>query len=93
MIKKNLIIGIVFLSISFSLSSAQEDKNNKNENALIMDLVEIKGQIDKPQIVYVINLLIPPLQDISLERSFLNDIKQEKIDKLIIFDVDKKLKP
>jgi len=92
MIKKVLILSSIFLSISFFKTFGEEVKAKPEQKSFVMDLVEIKGKIDKPQIVYVINLLIPPLANISLERSFIDDIKHEKIDKLLTFDVDKKLK-
>lgn len=52
-----------------------QDTSAKEQNLrLLLDQIEIQGWLEKPQMVYVVPGLNPEIDDIILERSFINEI-------------------
>lgn len=54
---------------------SQADSTRKKESfKLLMDAIEIRGWIEKPQTVFVVPGVNPKVDDIILDRSFVNEI-------------------
>lgn len=55
--------------------SAKQDTSKKKESfKLMMDAIEVRGWIEKPQTVFVVPGINPEVDDIILDRSFANEI-------------------
>ena len=55
--------------------AAVQDTTQKAESLkLLLDQMEIQGWVDKPQMVYVVPGVNPEVDDIVLERSFIDEI-------------------
>jgi len=56
-------------------TSAQSDQTKKEAALrLLLDQIEVKGWIEKPQMVFVVPGVNPEIDDIVLDRSFLNEM-------------------
>ena len=57
-------------------STATQPDQTKKEAALrlLLDQIEVKGWIEKPQMVFVVPGVNPEIDDIVLDRSFLNEM-------------------
>ena len=71
-----LLISLVVL-VTASLVFAQQ---KKDEKTLIMDRIRIRGQIERPEAVYIIDVTNPNFKPIRIERSFQDEIL-EPVDK------------
>lgn len=55
--------------------ATKQDKTQKKETLkLMMDQVEVRGWIEKPQTIFVVPGVNPEVDDIILDRSFANEI-------------------
>ena len=73
----------IFLS-SFAYSQAEPDtaktpapdaSNVQEENVkLFIDKIEVQGRLEKPQAVFILPGQTPTIDDIQIERSFMNEI-------------------
>ena len=53
----------------------EQDKTKKKETLkLLMDQIEVRGWIEKPQTIFVVPGVNPEVDDIVLDRSFVNEI-------------------
>jgi len=80
------VITILFALIVFSIpayaqeETAQSDslqspvKVNQNDVKLFIDKINIEGQLEKPQAVFILPGHTPDIDDIQIERSFLKEI-------------------
>jgi hypothetical protein len=87
------VIGVMLFG---TIAQAADEKSKppaKSEGSgqIIMNVVEIKGKIDQPQAVYIINLAKPDFKGIKLEKDFTQSIKNEDFKGLESFKVDKSL--
>lgn len=58
-----------------SNTTVGQDTTKKKESfKLLMDAIEIRGWIEKPQTVFVVPGINPEIDDIILDRSFANEI-------------------
>ena len=58
-----------------SVKTTVQDSTRKAQNLkLLLDQIEIRGWIERPQIVYVVPGINPKIDDIILERSFIYEI-------------------
>lgn len=69
---------VVILSAIIVPSVSAQDKGE--EKTLIMDRIRIRGQIERPEAVYIIDVTNPNFKPIRIERSFQNEIL-EPVDK------------
>jgi len=65
----------------------------ENSGAVMMDVIQVQGKIDRPQAVYIINLANPGFRNVALEKDFSNEIKNEKFEDIGHFSVDDILEP
>ena len=76
--KMVVIMVMAFLCLSTAVSVfAQEESGEKT---LIMDRIRIRGRIERPEAVYIIDVTNPNFKPIRIERSFQNEIL-EPVDK------------
>jgi len=86
---QKICIALVFFSTLFSLSeksvagvplkvtfvAAKQDTTQKKKTIkLFLKQIEVQGWIDRPQMVYVVPGVNPEVDDIMLDRSFLDEI-------------------
>jgi len=65
----------VWAAVQVSRTSAQRDTTRKKKTIkLFLDQIEVQGWIDRPQMVYVVPGINPEVDDILLDRSFLDEI-------------------
>jgi hypothetical protein len=58
-----------------STTAAIHDSTMKKETfKLMMDAIEVRGWIEKPQTIFVVPGIDPEVDDIGLDRSFANEI-------------------
>ena len=58
-----------------STSANKQEKTKKRETLkLLMDQIEVRGWIEKPQTIFVVPGVNPEVDDIILDRSFVNEI-------------------
>ena len=58
-----------------SVKTTVQDSTRKAQNLkLLLDQIEIRGWVERPQIVYVVPGINPKIDDIILERSFIYEI-------------------
>ena len=90
---KLIFVAMVMVLCPLSIVFAQEGNTEKDKKAgtLIMNVIEVKGKIDRPQAVYIINLANPTFKGITLEKTFINEVKDEDFKGLNRFSVDNKL--
>lgn len=79
-----LIVSIIVISCFSKLTYAQQKKSTvktaqdttkkKESFKLLMDAIEVRGWIEKPQTVFVVPGINPEVDDIILDRSFANEI-------------------
>lgn len=55
---------------------------------IVMNVIEIKGKVERPQAVYIINLARPEIRGITLDKNFLENIKDEEFSGMSTFSVD-----
>jgi hypothetical protein len=80
------------------VGTALAQKNDAKEKPkgggqIIMNIVEIKGRVDQPQAVYIINLAKPDFKGIKLEKDFTQDVRDEDFRGMETFKVDQGLAP
>lgn len=85
--KQSLMIVIFLLLIPVALQAQEKPKKNPKKAAqsptsgitqqakkLFLNKIEIKGWIEKPQMVYIIPGVDPKVDDIVIDRSFIDEI-------------------
>ncbi len=58
----------------FYAQTLQDTTARKKTLKLLLDKIEVQGWIDRPQMVYVVPGINPEIDDIILDRSFLDEI-------------------
>lgn len=92
-------VGSLLFIWSVSAGAEKTDKKDKDKakdeggGQIVMNIIEIKGKIDQPQAVYIINLAKPDLKGIKLEKDFTQSIKNEDFKGLENLKVDENLPP
>jgi len=82
---------LILLLINYSLVLGKEE--TKKTGQIVMNVIEIKGKIERPQAVYIINLAKPKFEGIKLEKDFSEEIKEEDFKDIEEFSVDESLPP
>jgi hypothetical protein len=85
--KKTLITFILFLLLCFALSrntyaqqkqtkttTTQQDTTKQKQLKLRMEAIEIQGWVEKPQAIFVLQGVNPEVDDIGLNRTFVDEI-------------------
>lgn len=54
--------------------TTQSAKVNQNDVKLFIDKIEVEGQLEKPQAVFILPGQTPDIDDIQIERSFMKEI-------------------
>ena len=75
-------LAVIFLICFFSKETfaqqtktvVQDTTKKKESFKLLMDAIEVRGWIEKPQSVFVVPGINPEVDDIILDRSFANEI-------------------
>jgi hypothetical protein len=73
--------------------SEKDKPKEAGSGQIIMNMIEIKGKVDQPQAVYIINLAKPEFKGIKLEKDFIQYVKDEDFKVLGNFKVDQSLPP
>ena len=61
-------------SLSASDSLATHPDVTRDDTRMFIDKIEVKGELEKPQAVFFLPGQTPEIDDISIERSFFNEI-------------------
>ena len=82
-----LSIGFTFSGMMFAQTSNQDSvEHNEQEQVLqqdmigdemVLDVIEIQGKIDRPGVIIVPKRVEPEMEEIELERSFQQEVKEE----------------
>ncbi len=79
--------GLVFSESLFAQSRYQDPAQQRNQNQevelpdstrgeIVLEVIEIRGKIDKPSVIIVPKRVEPEIGEIELERSFQQEVKE-----------------
>jgi hypothetical protein len=80
------IVGFCFATI-VTASTARQDttgqqmrsqmaQQNQSEDEIVLDVIEIKGRIEKPGVIIMPKRVEPEIGEVDLERSFTQEVKE-----------------
>jgi len=87
-LKLLLVIFVFYGTVSAAKDKKKSEEIDETSGAVIMDVIQVQGKIDRPQAVYIINLSNPGFRNVALEKNFNKEIKNEKFDEIGHFSVD-----
>jgi hypothetical protein len=84
MFRAILIVFMFVIQITYPLRAAEREASResdtdssqvKNEDELILETIDIKGEVDQPGVIFMPKRIEPELSDVDLERSFEDELK------------------